>query len=319
MGVSHRTRDLRHSSWIRRLLFPGRRGLAAAAEPADLPAFLVIGPPRTGTTWLHEVLSKHALLPSPSKETRFFDNHFQRGFDWYRAHFPANPEKRLVGEIAPTYFASSEARERIAASLPGVRAVCIFRNPVHRVISLYRIKRAYGMIPWSFEEALLHDPELVASGRYASHLKAWRQSLSPERILATLYDDLRDHSQGFVDTVGEFIGLPRFTLTPSQVRRVHGSESMTEPRNYYRTRTANAMAEWFKAKRLDSFVATLKDSPLRKLVLGGGPPFSEIPTPVSKMLYELFLPEIEELETLLDRDLSSWKSLHAAPSVLAAS
>src|SRR5947209_9079616 len=54
----------------------------------SLPSFVVIGPPRTGTSWLHDILSKHALLPNPTKETRFFDTHFHKGLDWYRAHFP---------------------------------------------------------------------------------------------------------------------------------------------------------------------------------------------------------------------------------------
>ena len=45
----------------------------------SLPSFFVIGPPRTGSSWLHEVLTPHAILPSPSKEMRFFDNHFNRG------------------------------------------------------------------------------------------------------------------------------------------------------------------------------------------------------------------------------------------------
>jgi hypothetical protein len=55
-------------------------------EPDFLPSFFILGPPRTGTTWLHEVLRNHAELPSPTKETRFFDVHFHRGLDWYRAH-----------------------------------------------------------------------------------------------------------------------------------------------------------------------------------------------------------------------------------------
>jgi len=80
-----------------------------------LPSFFVIGPPRTGTSWLHNVLSQRAWLSSPTKETRFFDRHFHRGIDWYISHYRAADEGRRIGEIAPTYFASNEARERIAA------------------------------------------------------------------------------------------------------------------------------------------------------------------------------------------------------------
>src|ERR1700733_3309125 len=100
----------------------------------ELPSFFVIGPPRTGTTWLHSVLGTRTHLPYPTKETRFFDRHFHRGLDWYRAHFPRTGESSPMGEVAPTYFASSEARQRIVETIPGAKAVCIFRNPVERVV-----------------------------------------------------------------------------------------------------------------------------------------------------------------------------------------
>src|SRR5271170_6528478 len=59
-----------------------------------LPSFIVVGPPRTGTTWLHEVLTDHVNLPGPTKETRFFDLHFDRGLNWYLDHFPRAHEGR---------------------------------------------------------------------------------------------------------------------------------------------------------------------------------------------------------------------------------
>src|ERR1700753_1105916 len=69
-----------------------------------LPSFIVVGPPRTGTTWIHEVLHRHATLPGPTKETRFFDLHFTRGLKWYLSHFSKANEGRPLGEVAPTYF-----------------------------------------------------------------------------------------------------------------------------------------------------------------------------------------------------------------------
>ena len=82
---------------------------------------------------------------------------------------------------------------------------------------------------------------------------------------------------------------------------------MTHPRNYYGTRTATRMADWFKARRMDRFVSAFKRSRLRKLVLGGGPPFPKMPAQLLTQLHEKFLPEVEQLETMLDRDLSTWK------------
>ena len=274
-----------------------------------LPSFFIVGPPRTGTSWLHQVLSGHVALPEPTKETRFFDEHFHRGLGWYLRHYPEAGDDRQAGEVAPTYFASTLARVRIQRTLPQARIVCIFRNPVQRVLSLYRVKRAYGLIPWNFEQAMLNDPELLASGMYATNLKAWQIAFGKERVLATLYDDLRQQPQSYLDSLLDFLRLPPLTLTPSQIHCVHSSEIMTQPRSYYWTRTSMALAARLRAWRFDRVVASVKKSPLCGLVLGGGTAFCDLPAEAATKVYELFRPEIEELEAILNRDLSAWKSV----------
>ncbi len=214
-----------------------------------------------------------------------------------------------MGEVAPTYFASEPARQRIKQVLPHARIVCAFRNPVERVFSLYRVKRAYGMIPWSFEEALVLDPELTDSSRYATHLKAWLQAFGTENVLPTLYDDLRDSPQTYVDSLADFIEISRFRLSVAELHSVHSSETMTHPRCYFRTRGATRVADWLKARHFGPVVTAVKRSRVSKLFLGGGPSFSTLSHQVSQMVQELFLREVEELETILQRDLSAWKPL----------
>jgi hypothetical protein len=282
------------------------------AEQRRLPSFFVVGPPRTGSSWLHEVLRARTVLPSPSKETRFFDNHFPRGLKWYLAHFDKNCGERPVGEVAPTYFASVQARERMALTVPNAKIICVFRHPVDRIVSLYRLKRAYGMIPWDFEQAIDRDPELMETSRYASNLRLWQQSFGADNVLPCLYDDLRTSPQEFLNVVVDFVGAPRFPLSAWHYGRVHDSENMTHPRSYYRTRSATLVADWFKARRLDRVVTAFKKSRLQKLVLGGGPPFPKLSKEVLKKMSETFEPEVEGLEHILQRDLSSWKIRHSA-------
>ncbi len=306
----------RKRSWIQRIsarngFQKGSAALKAEGSLAALPSFFIVGPPRTGTSWLHEVLRARAILPGATKETRFFDTHFHRGLEWYLAHYPHATNGRRIGEVAPTYFASVEARERIARLIPNARVVCVFRDPVERILSLYRVKRAYGLIPWSFEEAIVEDPEFIDTSRYSENYRAWQNALGSEQVLATVYDDLRDDPQSYVDKLVDFIGVPRFTLTVSQYRSIHTSESMTHPRNYTRTRNATRLADWLKAQRFDKLVAAIRDSPLRQFFLSGGPPFSELPADLAVRLYERFRPEVESLERILQRDLVGWKSISA--------
>ena len=287
-------------------------GPALGACSSPLPTFFVLGPPRTGTTWLHAILKERVLLPSLTKETRFFDIHFQRGIRWYLGHYQRAKKTQLMGKIAPTYFASATACERIARVIPQAKAACIFRNPVDRVLSLYRFKRAYGMTPWGLEEAITRDPELLESSRYASYLKLWQLTLGTKQVFATVYEDLQQNPQSYMDALVDFVGLPRFTLTASNVGHINSSITLTHPRSYYRTRTATVLADRLKARRLDFIVARVRNSPLLKLFLGGGPAFAELSLEVLLRLYELFRPEVEELEAMLNRDFSSWKFAAAA-------
>jgi hypothetical protein len=273
----------------------------------DVPSFLVLGPPRTGTTWLNGVLSPHVRLPEPTKETRFFDRHFERGLSWYLGHFPTFSDKRPAGEVAPTYFACPAARVRVARTLPHTRLVVIFRHPVQRLVSMYRMKRAYGMFEWGLEEALERDPELIASSRYATHLCQWQRLFSERQICITLFDELRNDPQAFVDRVADFLGIHRFPLEKSQLERVYSAARMTMPRSLLATRTAVSMADWCKARRFDGVVAGVRNSSLMKLFVGGGAPFPEVPSQTLARITELLMPEIEGLETMLNRDLTAWK------------
>jgi hypothetical protein len=279
----------------------------APATNVGLPSFFVIGPPRTGTTWLYSLLREYARLPHPTKETRFFDQYFDRGLKWYSSHYCKAKTDRKIGEVAPTYFASSKACERIARVIPGAKVVCTFRNPVDRVWSLYRLKRAYGMIRWNFDEALVRDPELMESSRYAFHLQEWTRAFGETQVLATVHDDIQADPQSYLDKLVDFIGVPRVKLLPAHQPRLLTAASMTEPRNYYWTRGATLLADWAKARRLDSLVASAKKWGALHLFLGGGPAFAELPSSQRTRLQKLFRPEIERLEGMLNRDLSNWK------------
>jgi hypothetical protein len=278
------------------------------ASATALPSFFVIGPPRTGTSWLHQVLKDHAQLPRATKETHFFDKHFHRGLAWYRGHYDAGPAGKRMGEIAPTYFASDAARDRIARIAPNAKVICILRNPLDRLLSLYRLKSAYGVIRWSLEQALERDPELLESSLYATKLKGWYRALSPEQVLVTLYDDLRDRPQSFVNAIADFVRLPRFTLRPADAHYVNASDGMTYPRHYYFARLATSMASWCKSQRFNRIVTAAKASSFPKLFMGGGQPFAEMSPKMSLQLAEILRPEMDELEVMLNRDFSAWKA-----------
>jgi Sulfotransferase domain len=276
-------------------------------SPYWLPRFIAVGPPRTGTTWVHSVLAGHVNLPRYHKETRFFDFNYEKGLDWYAGNFDPALASLPAGEICPTYFHSQQAPGRIAQLVPCARIICSLRDPLERMFSLYKTKRAHGCEARTFEAALQTDPELIESGRYCFHLMRWRSMFGSDRVLTLVYEDLVRDPQAYLDTICTFVGIAPIVLTADQRRRVNSSAELTSPKNPGWTRVGAITAEWLKTRGWGTWVAAAKKSAPGRLFLGGG---QEIPAPDAQTearVRRLLRPDVERLEEILTRDLSLWK------------
>ena len=181
-----------------------------------LPSFIHVGPPRTGTTWLHQKLMGHVGLPI-RKETRFFDLHYDRGVEWYCNAFGDCPPDVPLGEMGPTYFSNASARERIKHLIPDCKIVVTFREPAARLYSLYRLIRS-GSRPVSdtFDEYWRFQLDSGADlCSYATHLKRWQAAFGKSRVLALFYEDLDSDPQDYLDSICSFIGVRCIALDRS--------------------------------------------------------------------------------------------------------
>jgi hypothetical protein len=52
-----------------------------------LPDFVIIGATKAATTWLSHNLGAHPEVFLPSQELHYFSRFYDRGKDWYGAHF----------------------------------------------------------------------------------------------------------------------------------------------------------------------------------------------------------------------------------------
>ena len=110
----------------------GRTVGQVTARWRAVPDYLVIGTKRGGTTSLQQYLTAHpdVLEPMAAKASHYFDVNHDKGWSWYRAHFPlqswmdrqrAAGRRVVVGEASPYYCFHPLALDRIAAQLPTVR------------------------------------------------------------------------------------------------------------------------------------------------------------------------------------------------------
>lgn len=273
-----------------------------------LPDFIGVGPGRTGTTWLHETLKGHVGLPL-IKETHYFKHHYDKGPEWYAAHFADCPLELPVGEICGTYFNLASARERIARDLPSCKIICSLRDPVDRMYSHYRQMRSLWGTRESFEEALQNRPEIRDASGYAMHVEAWQKSFGRENVLVVFYDDLKSKPQGYIDSVCAFLGISPINLKNSATgaEKVNFMEASRAPRNRRLALAAGRTVSWLREKRLDSLLYLFRRSGLFQLCVGGGAEYGPLSAETEDRLRKQFLLDIERLEVLTSRDLSSWK------------
>lgn len=221
------------------------RGRVSLRRPTShlraLPAFLVIGTMRGGTSSLYQYLAAHPqVVPPLRKEVEFFSRFHDRGVDWYQQHFPMRSRllaMRSLGgagvtfEATPYYLFHPHAAERAFRLLPEARIVVLLRDPVSRARSHHQhmSRLALEMLP--FEDAVAEEPartatewqrmvqdptydslavhrySYLARGQYADQLERWLGFYTTSRMLILESADLYAAPAETFTRITEFLGL----------------------------------------------------------------------------------------------------------------
>jgi len=264
-----------------------------------------VGPGRTGTTWLHAALSGHVGLPLRVKETRFWGQYYHKGIEWYADHFRHCDDSRPVGEACP-YFATPNARDRIARHLPRCKIIVTLRDPVDRSYSQYRALRKMGLARSTFEDELNH-PRIAETNRYAFHLRGWMDLFGAENVKVLLFDELRRDPQRFLDRVCEFIGIPHIALAGKRIRDTDINSYKYLPRTRRISRRVGRLIDFMHEKRIYRTMRFLDRIGFFEMWLTGRQPFPPLSPATELSLRQQLLPEIEAIEALTSFDLKAWK------------
>lgn len=281
--------------------------MTASSELRRLPDFIGVGPPRTATTWLYEVLQGRVGFSDFRKETDFFTRFYGRGLDWYLQYFAGCPRGLPMGEMSPLYFASDAARERIRSAIPRCKIICTFRDPVDRAWSHWRLIVRNMWTRLEFEQAAVSHRDIREASRYGHYTAEWIASFGGDNVLLMFYEDLERDPQGFVDQFCDFVGAPRFALSdsPAAQERVHSVPS--RPRHPKVARAVRDIRSWLNDRRMHRAARLIRDSPLWRYSFEGGEPFAPPSPEVDARVRAALRPEVEMLEQLSGRDLSAWK------------
>jgi hypothetical protein len=209
-----------------------------------LPAVLICGAQRCGTTSMYRTLSQHpsVLKAVLHKGVHYFDTGYDRGPRWYAAHFPLRMTAARVArrtgqtpvtfESSPYYLFHPLAAERFARDLPGVKVITLLRDPVERAYSAHAHELARGFETEPFERALELEDERVEGeaeklaadpgyqshshqhhayvrrGRYIEQLERLERLLGRDRMLVVDSEDFFTDPEPVWASVTEFLGLP---------------------------------------------------------------------------------------------------------------
>ena len=274
--------------------------------------FVAVGPQKTGTTWLYEVLKNHPKIAFPNdvKETMFFDLNYDKGAQWYISHFLNDDANKICGEIGPSYFDVEYIPERIYSFNPNCKIIITLRDPISRALSLYRHHWARGRVKGSFQEAVEQMPRILTAGDYAQHIPRWLDLFGEENILILFFDDLTVNPQQIVDDVCSFLEIDKkVVISGKKTRKVNAAKS-------YRLRWLASWSTSLSLKlhslRLHKLINIFKALGLKSLVYKQSGENLNLPYMTFEekcWVLDKSLAGIEYIECLTGRELASWKSL----------
>lgn len=273
-----------------------------------LPNFIGIGAQRSGTTWIYEMLKSHPqVCMSPEKEINFFNDHYNRGIDWYKKFFNECSREKVIGEFSPAYLPHNLTAKRIRKIVPEAKLIVSLRNPVDQIFSRYHYMITRQMYSKSFDEALKERPFLIESAFYYKHIKRYLEYFDESQILILIYEDLHRDAQSFLRKVYSFLGIDSSYIPPNLNEKVHLTRV---PKSKYIETAMVIIRILLRKMELYSLVEKLKERDilrkLRELNTRANKTYKEMDAGNRHRLNQIFVNDKKMLTVLLGKNMSFW-------------
>jgi hypothetical protein len=300
-----------------------------------MPNFLIIGAGKAGTTSIYHYLRQHPdIYMSPLKETNFFACETSSGsgfsqpvssangtsfpissLETYRQLFQGVGNQQAIGEASPLYMSLPGVAGRIKQCLPHARLMAILRDPVERAYSSYLMHVRDGREKRTFLQAIrdeareTFDSKLVFGQRHYMRIGFYYQSLQPyfnlfdqNQIAVYLFEDLKNDARGLLRKMFNFLGVFDEFIPDVSIRynvSGHPKNKMWQPllgkspltrtiRHILPTRLAQPVIALQETLRGRQFVKPPLAPEIRSTLIAG------------------YREDVLQLQTLIQRDLSSW-------------
>ncbi len=214
------------------------------ADGVDLrrfPDFLIVGPQRTGTTWLHANLRYHPeIFLTEPKELFYFSRlktplhpRFESAdLRWYLSRFKERPawwlykqaccllrhrglyRARVRGEATASYATlDRDVVEEIGALNPDLKVIFMVRDPIARAWShakkdLARNRgRRLGDVSLEEFERFFRDPYQLRCARYREQIETWGSVFPGDQMFVGFFEDIEGRPEELLRNVLDFLGV----------------------------------------------------------------------------------------------------------------
>jgi hypothetical protein len=270
------------------------------------PNFLFIGPDKTGSSWMYEILRQHPECYVPRiKDIYFFDRHYEKGMKWYLSFFRQAPSGvKAIGELSHDYLFSDLATARIKKDLPGVKLLTTLRNPVERTFSQYLHWLSRGWTDEPFETILQKHPEFINNSLYFKHLSVYLERFDQSQIKILFFEDLKKNPEKFASAIFDFLAIS----FPHHISYNEQVQPSSVPRSFVLARLARKCAMIIRNMGYPTSVGLVKHHALTKLFYKpyGSDERPEMSIEMRTFLMERFRSDILQLSDLINVDLTHW-------------
>jgi len=250
-------------------------------ERSRLPNLIIAGTVKSGTPSLYQYLLRHSeICGSSVKETCFFlpvrYGSTYGTIETYEQYFRHCTDQKIVMESTPGYFEGGrDLAGEIKRQLGSVRVILLLRDPVDRLVSFFKYKKAQVELPEDLElEQYLSDclsmdygerrkPENdrywgVDGGRYIQHLPGWFEVFGKDNVRIIFFEHFIVDA---VDVIADILSW----LELDDERALYARLSAENRTVHYRNRAlqklaiaANRMMEPF-SRRAPAFKRVVRD------------------------------------------------------------
>lgn len=283
--------------------------------------FHVIGAPKSRTTWLAHCLDDHPRIAvARVKENDIFvprigvfsddpNPEFLADWEWYRSLYDHAPHDAVQGDCSVAIWREAERAPQVLADhFPDVKLVAVLRDPVHRLYSHYWSSyykaRHWGNIPATFDAALDHDDFLDRS-RYAKRLSKWLDHFPRDQLHMMFDFDLDRDAETEMRRLYKFLDVESDFEPPHLHKRVHAPSGR---RGVYGAfyRVAQTLRKMGLGPFIDAFKRLGVERAIDKVDVTDFE-YPPIDPATERRLRRKFRPDIQRLERMLGRDLTTWK------------